>query len=559
MTSVPLSSNRQYVIGTAGHIDHGKTALVKGLTGIDTDNLPEEKARGITVNIGFAHLSNNVTIIDVPGHERLIKNMVAGVSTIDLVLFVIAADDGIMPQTREHLDIVKLLGIQHGIFVITKTDLADQEWIKLVKQDIQNLLSDTVFGGAPIITTSVNSGEGIENLQKRILEELSKIPLKHDLEIFREPIDRMFNVKGFGTVITGTALGGSLKTGDPVEIQPSGIQSRARTLQTHDSDVKEVSVGFRAAVNLAGVELNQIERGHVLVQPNLYRPVEIISARLTILKSFSKPLKTNQRVRFHIHTAEALARIIIPDHSELKPGESAFVQIRLEQPVHAAYQDRFIIRQYSPQITIGGGVVLQTNPPRFRKKHLITFQKMMHCLESNDPKMKILASFDEELQQPLSLDQIKVSTNIAYAELERIVRELIARKDMFLQKAGPETIYYSRGQVERVLENLISELRKYHQSFPNRSGMNKHELISKLERQFSQESLQLAVNFGLDRGEIKTEKQVIRLADFDPQFSSKEAKLLEEINQHYLKAKFTPPTLKEALEIFHGGRCKLCF
>lgn len=557
MTSFQLNPNRQYVIGTAGHIDHGKTALVKALTGIDTDNLPEEKARGITVNIGFAHLSDNITIIDVPGHERLIKNMVAGVSTIDLVLFVIAVDDGIMPQTREHLDIVKLLGIQHGIFVITKTDLADQEWIKLVKQDIRNLLSETVFGGAPIISTSVSSGEGIENLRKLILEELSKIPPKYDLEIFREPIDRLFNVKGFGTVITGTILSGSLKTGDPLEIQPSGIPSRARTLQTHDSEVKQVSAGFRAAVNLAGVDLNQIERGHVLVQPNLYRPVEIINARLTILKSCPKPLKTNQRVRFHIHTTEALARIIIPDKNELKPGDSTYVQIRLEHPVHAAYQDRFIIRQYSPQITIGGGIVLKVNPSRFRKKHSVTFQKSMQALESDDPKERILASFDEELNQPLSLDQLKVSTNIAYVELERIIEESISKKEMFKQRTGQETVYYSKGQVEGVLSNLISELKKYHQSFPNRSGMNERELSSKPEKQFSQEHFQLAVDLGLDQGRIKLEKQVISLADFRPQFSSRESQLLEQISRHYLEAKFTPPTLKEALEIFHVSEKEL--
>jgi len=557
MTSFQLNPNRQYVIGTAGHIDHGKTALVKALTGIDTDNLPEEKARGITVNIGFAHLSDNITIIDVPGHERLIKNMVAGVSTIDLVLFVIAADDGIMPQTREHLDIVKLLGIQHGIFVITKMDLADQEWIKLVGQDIRNLSSETVFGGAPIISTSVSSGEGIENLRKLILEELSKIPPKYDLEIFREPIDRLFNVKGFGTVITGTVLSGSLKTGDALEIQPSGIPSRARTLQTHDSEVKQVRAGFRAAVNLAGVDLHQIERGHVLVQPNLYRPVEIINARLTILKTCPQPLKTNQRVRFHIHTTEALARIIIPDKNELKSGDSTYVHIRLEHPVHAAYQDRFIIRQYSPQITIGGGIVLKVNPSRFRKKHSVDFQKSMQAMESEDPKEKILASFDKELNQPLSLDQLKVSTNIAYVELERIIEESISKKDMFKQRTGQETVYYSKGQVEGVLENLISELRGDHKSFPNRPGMNERELSSKLEKQFSQEHFQLAVDLGLDQGKIKLEKQVISLADFRPQFSSRESQLLEQISRHYLEAKFTPPTLKEALEIFHVSEKEL--
>lgn len=549
-TTAQLNPNRQYVIGTAGHIDHGKTALVKALTGFDTDNLPEEKARGITVNIGFAHMSGNVTIIDVPGHERLIKNMVAGVSTIDLVLFVIAADDGIMPQTREHLDIVKLLGIQHGIFVITKSDLADKEWIALVKQDIRNLLTDTPFKDAMIVTTSVTTGEGIEELSKLLIQQLSKIPPKQDFEIFREPVDRVFNLKGFGTVITGTVLGGSLRIGDPVEIQPSRIRTKARTLQTHDSEVKEVRAGFRAAINLAGVELNEVERGHVLVQPDLYHPIETINARLTILKFSPKPLKTNQRIRFHIHTAEALARIIISDRSELKPGDSTFVQLRLETPVHAAYQDRFIIRQYSPQITIGGGIVLQTNPTRFRKKHLPGFQRTLQSLENSDPREKILASFDDQLHQPLSLNRVKVSTNISFAELHRMIDELMSGKEIFAQKVGSETLYYSVGQVEPVLEKLISELKKYHQSFPNRSGISERELISKFEKLFSPELLRLSIRRGLEQNKIRMEKQEISLADFQPQFSSKEAKLLEQINQHYLQSKSTPPTWKEVLEIF---------
>lgn len=550
MTSIQLNPNRQYVIGTAGHIDHGKTALVKALTGIDTDNLPEEKARGITVNIGFAHMSGNITIIDVPGHERLVKNMVAGVSTIDLVLFVIAADDGIMPQTREHLDIIKLLGIEHGVFVITKADLVEKEWLKLVEEEVRNLLNNSALKAAPVLVTSTATGEGIEELRKLLAEKLNAIPPKLDFEIFREPVDRVFNVKGFGTVITGTVLSGSLHSGEPMEVQPSGIKTRVRTIQSHDQEVNEVKVGYRAAVNLAGVELNHIERGDVLVQPGLFQPVEIINGKLTLLHSSPKSLKTNQRIRFHIHTAEAFARIIIPDRNELKPGELAYVQIRLEKPVHAAYLDRFIIRQYSPQITIGGGVVLQTNPLRFRKKHLDLFHRTLKSLESDDQQEKILASFDTESHRPLSLAQLKVSTNISYKELELNIKVLISKKKVFIQKVGPETIYYSERQLTVVLERLASDLKKYHQSFPNRPGINEQELISKFEKLFSSELLRLSIRQGLETNKFKIEKQEISLADFSPQFSSKEAKLLEQMSQHYLQAKFTPPTWKEALEIF---------
>jgi selenocysteine-specific elongation factor len=551
MTSTQLNPNRQYIIGTAGHIDHGKTALVSALSGIDTDNLPEEKERGITVNIGFAHLSDNITIIDVPGHERLIKNMVAGVSTIDLVLFAIAADDGIMPQTREHLDIVKLLGIQHGIFVITKSDLVDKDWIKLVKDEIANLLHEAAFRNAPILTTSIYTADGIENLREMLVSELAKIPPKHDLGILREPVDRVFNIKGFGTVITGTVLSGSLKAGDPVEIQPAGIRTRARSLQTHDAEVKEVGVGYRAAVNLAGVESNQIERGDVLVQPGLYQPVGIIDGKLSLLQSSPKSLKTNQRVRFHIHTAEAFARIIIPDRNELKPGDSNFVQIRLEQPVHAAYQDLFIIRQYSPQITIGGGVVLKTNPPRFRKKNLDIFQQTSNALDSDDPKEKILAIFDLESVEPVSIMDIKISTNIPLNELKNKVGELIKSKDIFSKKIGHADFYYSHQQLDMVLNKLTSQMEKYHKIYPNRPGMSDKELSSKLAKLFSDESFQLALELGSDKKKIIIENNVIRLADFNPSFSTKEAKLSEEIKQYYLNAKFTPPTLKEVKEKFN--------
>ncbi|RMG66472.1 MAG: selenocysteine-specific translation elongation factor, partial [Calditrichaeota bacterium] len=279
--SVPLlDPNRQYVIGTAGHIDHGKTALVKALTGVDTDRLPEEKARGITIDLGFAHLSENITIIDVPGHERLIKNMVAGVSTIDLVLLVVAADDGVMPQTREHLDIVRLLQIQHGVVAITKVDLVDEEWLELVSEDVRSLLQDSPFPRAPIVFTSAASGQGIEQLREVLLNELARVPSRQDTEVFRLPVDRVFSAHGFGTVVTGTVLGGSLKSGQQVEVQPSGRLSRVRGLQTHEQEVGRVRVGFRAAVNLADLTLDQIHRGDVLTEPGRYQPARQINARL---------------------------------------------------------------------------------------------------------------------------------------------------------------------------------------------------------------------------------------------------------------------------------------
>lgn len=542
-----IDPRRQYVIGTAGHIDHGKTALVKALTGIDTDRLPEEKARGITIDLGFAHLSENVTIIDVPGHERLIKNMVAGVSTIDLVLFVIAADDGVMPQSREHLDIIKLLQIQHGIFVITKTDLANEEWLMLVEDDIRRLLSATPFQNAPILRTSAATGEGVAELRQALVKMLSTIPARQDFEVYRQPVDRVFLAKGFGTVITGTVLSGALKAGDEVEIQPSGLKARARGLQTHDEDVNEVRVGFRAAVNLAGVEAGLVERGMVLVQPDLFQPVEIANARMSVLGSSPVPIKNNQRIRLHIHTMEAFARVIIPGAPELKPGESGYVQLRLEQAVHAAYQDRFIVRQYSPQRTIGGGVVLQTDPFRFRKKYLNLFKETLQRLESEDARQRILGTMDRLQARPRKLWELKISTNLPLKELQQIIKDLLAQEILFIENISGKTYYFSREQLEEVLRRIGEALGRYHNTFPGRAGMSEAEIVSQLEKLFMPEAVRRALNLGTKIKKITKENQYYRRASFTPQLSAKDSEKYRELEARYREARFNPPTVKEIM------------
>ncbi len=545
--SVTLDPSRQYVIGTAGHIDHGKTALVKTLTGVDTDRLPEEKARGITVNLGFAHLSDNVTIIDVPGHERLIKNMVAGVSTIDLVLFVIAADDGVMPQTREHLDIVNLLQIQHGIFVITKTDLVDEEWLTLVEEDIRSLLHDTPFEKAPILRTSTETGEGIAGLRQVLLETLSRIPPRQDLEVFRQPVDRVFSAKGFGTVITGTVLSGKLRVGDPVEIQPTGLTARVRGLQTHDHDVPEVKVGYRAAVNLAGVEVGQIQRGMVLVPPGLYEPVHIINVRLKVLKSSPVPLKNNQRVRLHIHTVETFARVIIPHAPKMVPGESAYIQLRLEEPVHAGYQDRFIIRQYSPQRTLGGGVVLQTNPIPYRKRYHDLFTETMERLESEEADQRILAAFDRLHATPLKLWQLKTATNLPLKELQQHIKSLMAAGQLFTENIGGKMVYFSVEQMEGVLQRIDRVLEKFHDQFPGRAGLSEAEIVSQLDKSYPPEAVRKALQFGAHQKRVVRDDKALRLSTFTPRLSDRDSELYAALERRYKETKFTPPTIKEMM------------
>ncbi len=539
---------RQYVIGTAGHIDHGKTALVQALTGVNTDRLKEEQERGITIDLGFAHLSENVTIIDVPGHERLIKNMVAGVSTIDLVLFVVAADDGIMPQTREHLDIVTLLGIRNGVFVITKIDLVEKEWVDLVEEELRALLQNTDFADAPILRTSTVKNIGIEELRRTIARRLESVPERQDDGIFREPIDRVFVKAGFGAVITGSVLSGSISVGDEVEILPEKLPARIRGLQTHDHPVEAVYAGYRAALNLAGVNHTQLRRGQVITLPGYYQPVEILNARLRVLKGTEIPIKNQMRLRIHIHTEEVIGRVILPERKILAPGESDFVQIRLEKPIYAGFRDRFIVRQYSPQITLGGGVVLQTNPPKFRKKFLEQFRDVLQALESPRPEERIPAIFPIVPLAPLSSRDIQLQAGIHQNEIEPYLKKLLDREKIFRVEQGREILYYSRAQVEYVLQRIEHILEQFHQENPALPGMPLREIRSKLGDRFPEEAVALAVNQGTTWQRVKQEGEAFSLKAFVPKISAKLQQELDAVEEAYRKAGFAPPTPAEVAE-----------
>ena len=357
----------QIVVVTAGHIDHGKTALVKALTGTDTDRLAEEKARGMTIDLGFAYLDQSITIIDVPGHEKFIRNMVAGVSTIHIALLVIAADDGIMPQTKEHLHILKLLGVTQGIIALTKTDLADDnDWIDLVELEIQDLVANSFLKDSPLIRTSVETGEGIDALKKAILSQSKDMETELDRGFFHLPVDRVFSKTGFGSVVTGTVLSGKLKTGKELEIIPGNQKAKVRGMQTHGSETFSVKMGDRAAINLAGTDLDDLFRGTIIAEPNWVNSTEKLIARVTIIEDTRWKLKNHQRVHLHIGTAEMVARAVMQD--PLEAGHSGNVLFLLEKPAAALMNERFIIRSFSPMETIGGCVVLDSNPIPIRKE-----------------------------------------------------------------------------------------------------------------------------------------------------------------------------------------------
>ena len=348
----------QVIIGLSGHIDHGKTSLIKSLTGVNTDKIKEEIQRGMTIDIGFAFLNENITIIDVPGHEKFLKNMMTGVSSIDIALLVIAADDGVMPQTKEHLDILNLLGIKNGCIVINKIDLVDNEWLDLVKTDITDLVKNSFLENAPILNVSALNNLNIEDLKNELIKISHSLPSKQDSGVFRMHIDRVFIKKGFGTVVTGTVLSGTLLVGQDIEIMPGYIRARVRNIQSHENSVDKVTLGDRAAINLQSIDKKNITRGSQIVAKEFFIQTNQIAALIELLPNGKNILKHNQRIRIHIGTQEVIARVFFIKQKSIIPKKKYIALIKLESPITATMNDRFIIRTFSPMLTIGGGVVI---------------------------------------------------------------------------------------------------------------------------------------------------------------------------------------------------------
>src|SRR6476646_975160 len=362
------------IVGTAGHIDHGKSALVRALTGVDPDRLPEEKRRGITIDLGFADLQLGdlkIGFVDVPGHERFVKNMLAGAHGIDLLALVIAADEGVMPQTREHFDICRLLGVQNGLVVITKTDLVDEEMLALVEDDARELIAGSFLEDAPLVSMSSRTGAGLDQLKARLVELGKRVPPRSKDFATRLPIDRAFSMKGFGAVVTGTLISGQIKEADELELLPLQVNVRVRGLQVHNKSVHDAHAGQRTAVNLAGIDTAQIERGMVLAPVGRLRPTQIVDVSIDMLPGASRAVRSRSRVRFHVGAAEVLGRVrVLEGSQQIAPGSSGLAQLRLEAPVVAVHGDRFILRSYSPAETIAGGVIVDPFATKHRRREL---------------------------------------------------------------------------------------------------------------------------------------------------------------------------------------------
>ena len=522
----------QIVIGTAGHIDHGKTALVKALTGVDTDRLVEEQKRGMTIDLGFAFLNDRITIIDVPGHERFIRNMVAGVSTIDFVILVVALDDGMMPQTMEHLNIIDLLRIPDGVIVLTKSDLIkDGQWVDLVKEEIKEKTEGTILEGKPIIKTSVNTNEGIKELYD-LLSSLEGVKVKsQNDENFRLQIDRVFHKTGYGIILTGTVLSGNLTIGSSVGVQPSNKTGKVRGLQSHGEPVDFVSKGDRAAVNLTGIELTHIWRGSELVSPKSIQAAHRAIVHIKLIQTTKWKLKAQQRIRIHLGTSESLAKIVyIP--KTISSGESINAVLEFNKPVATALDDRFIIRAYSPIDTIGGGKILDKDPEGTWKKIKVQCQQL-----SNQVTERFLQfiSYSENAPKSVGFWADKFSKSREYIHILVESNQLVNEKDMVFSDEGKEN------SKKAILEFLTA----FHKKNPYREFINSESVRNELG--FSRSWYDFIIS-KLDGKEITLQKGGLMLKSHKIELSKQDKKYLERIRHILSKIKFLPVSLKDIEE-----------
>jgi selenocysteine-specific elongation factor len=535
---------RHVVVGTAGHIDHGKSTLVHALTGIDPDRLKEEKERGITIDIGFAHLDvgDGLTlgIVDVPGHERFVKNMLAGVGGIDLVMLVIAADEGVMPQTREHLAICQLLHVKSGLVVLTKADLADAEWLELVQEDVRGALRGTFLEGRPIVPVSSKTGEGLPALRAELATLARAVPLRGTDATFRLPIDRVFTIRGFGTVVTGTVAAGQVALDERVEVYPRALQAKVRGLQTHGQAVPRAVAGQRSAVNLQGIERVAIERGDVLSLPGLLRATFMLDATCELLPDAPAPLKPRQRVRFHIGTSEVMARVHLLDGAELEPGGHAYVQLRLEASVVALPRDRYVIRSYSPMVTIGGGMLLDVAPAKARRAPGLIAR--LRVLEQGTPEAVVEEHLRRVGPSGARLVDLRARTPFGPDALRAVLGGLAARERVLIVD---REWYVHVDAAERLREEALAALAAFHAREPLKPGMSKEELRTRLGGVEERVFLHL-----LDRvaaaGLLAVEKDKVRLASHEVRLDARQRGVLERLEAEFREAGVAPPSLEEA-------------
>ena len=528
---------KNIIIGTAGHVDHGKTALIKALTGIETDRIKEEKKRGITIELGFAYLDlpdgEKAGIIDVPGHEKFVKNMLAAAGGIDLALLVVAADEGFMPQTREHLGILSLLNISEGIIVVTKKDMVDEDWLEIVCDEVRQEVQGTFLENAQIIPVSSYTGEGIEQLRQAIFTMIDQKTQIKNLDVpFRIPVDRIFSVEGFGTVITGTLIEGTMKVGDPVTVYPSRIESRIRNLQVHSQDVQEAYAGQRVAVNLAGLKKTDLNKGDVIAVPDSMHTTMMIDIHLTVLKDCDREIRNATRLHLYHGARDILCKIVLLDRDSVGAGESCYAQLRLEEEIAVKTGDRFVLRFYSPVETIGGGVILDSNPFK-HKRNDATVLESLKLKEGGSDREKISAALRDYSARFETLDFLQIQTGIPKEQFDQQINKLI--KDKVAFRVSDNVVIHT-DYLNRLKDSAVKLLESYHKENPLREGMKKDEFRNKLIKYEDISVVDKITDSLVNRKVLKYVNNCVALADFEVQQDNNQ----QEIENAFLQGGFSP-------------------
>jgi selenocysteine-specific elongation factor len=535
---------RELILGTAGHIDHGKTSLVRALTGVDTDRLAEEKARGITIDLGFAELREGDVrfgIVDVPGHEGFIRNMVAGATGMDMVLLVVSAEEGVMPQTREHLSIVELLGVRSLVVALTKTDLVDPEWLELAREEVRELLAEGPFSGSPIVPTSAQSGVGLPELRQALVEAAldDRVPLAEDVAFL--PVDRVFTIRGTGTVVTGTLWSGRLKTGGKVRILPEGIDARVRGVQRHGDEVDEVSAGGRTAVALTGdgVSRETLRRGQALVTLPDWDSSTMLTVHLRVLPGTGWELEQGQRVRLHLGTAEVMARCVLLGREGLPEGEEGWAQLRLEEPLAARVRQRFVLRSYSPMMTFAGGTVLESHPRKRRPFAEVPELLLQAVLAGDDPGC-VSAALELAGGPGLPERLLPVATGLPEGRCETVLEDLEARGAIFADGR-----WVSEGVARALEARLLEKVDIVHREEPYRDGVAVEELRPMAPSSWPRGLVDAMLSRLAGAGTLRITQGVVARSEFSPSLSPGQTALRDEVRSRYEERGLQPPLVEE--------------
>lgn len=541
------------IIGTAGHVDHGKTCLIRALTGIDTDRLQEEKKRGITIELGFAYLDlpngQKAGIIDVPGHEKFIKNMLAGAGGIDLVMLIVAADEGVMPQTVEHLGILSMLDLHRGVIVVTKSDTVEPDWLEMICEDIRERVAGTFLAQAPICCVSSYTGAGIPELRELLYRMIGESEGKSMNRPFRIPVDRVFSVEGFGTVITGTMIEGTLSDGQEVMLYPAQKTAKARNIQVHSADAEQAFAGQRTAVNLAGLKKDEVQRGDVLAPAGSMLVSRMVDVRLSMLPDTERTVKNNSRLHFYHGAREALCKVVLLDSEELTAGQSGYAQLRFEEDIAVKPHDHYVVRFYSPLETVGGGVVIDPCPHKHKRDPELA--AWLHIRENGTPTERLEVAIAENSRYFETLDFAALQSGALPEDRQEAIETLLREEKIV---CITDKIYLHADYVKAVRRDLVQLMNEFHKQYPLKAGVKREELRTRLLPRAELSHVDRLISYYIEKKTIKEVNGLISLFSFKVEVGEKLLRLTSEVEQLYKEGAFAPPGTDEVLERYKSEK-----